>query len=94
VSKEVLNIYVKLTMKVVFDQEAMSDLSVTLCTLSLTCLLSPVTTVKRACRGDMMREDSNVDCAINSFFNICFVWQSNDVISLSVESKNVNKLEL
>jgi len=94
VSKEVLNIYVKLTVKVVVDLEAMSDLSVTLCTLSLTCLLSPVTAVKRACWGDVMHEDSNVDCAINSFFNICFVWQSNDVISLSIESKNINKLEL
>lgn len=47
-----------------------------------------------ACRGDVMRDDSNVDCAINFFFNICFVAQLNDVISLSVESKNVNKLEL
>lgn len=41
-----------------------------------------------------MRDDSNVDCAINFFFNIRFVGQLNDVISLLVESKNINKLEL
>jgi len=54
----------------VVDLEAMSD------NATKRTLLSKVTAVKRDCWGDVMSDDSNVDC----------------VISLSVESKNADGL--
>lgn len=52
-------------MKVV-DPEAMSDISVTLCNEALfLCTLSKVTAVKRDCWGNLMHDDSNVDCVVN-----------------------------
>ena len=51
-------------MKVV-DPEAMSDISVTINETLFLCMLSKVTAVKRDCWGNVMRDDSNVDCVVN-----------------------------